>query len=67
MTSGDFSSSLGSEALTPASAVRGPEQHPPATEADCKARRRPARPDENPEDALTPPDDWPAHEIDDLA
>jgi len=51
----------------PASAARGPEQNPPGGEAERKARRRPSPPKENSEDSLTPADDTPAHQLDDLA
>lgn len=67
MTSGEFSSNLGTEALAPASAVRGPEQHPAGSEFERKARRQPSPREENSEDARTPPDDAPEHRVDDLA
>ena len=67
MTSGEFSSTLGTEALTPASAVHGPEQHPPASEAERKARRRPPTRAENSDEALSAADDEPVHRVDDLA
>jgi hypothetical protein len=67
MTSGEFSSDLGTDVLIPASAAHGPEQHPPATEAERKLRRRPSAREENSDDALTPPDDEPVHRVDDLA
>lgn len=67
MASGEFSSDLGTDVLTPASVVHGPEQHPPGSEAERNLRRRPPAREENSDDALTPANDEPAHRVDDLA
>ncbi len=67
MDSSDLSTNLVPGILSPASAVRTAEGHPPSANLDAKARRRrPSEPDEaddlNLSDAGVPP-----HQLDDLA
>lgn len=67
MDSSDLTTNLAPGILSPASAVRAAEGHPPNANVDAKARRRrPSEPDEpddlSPSDAGAPP-----HLLDDLA
>jgi hypothetical protein len=67
MGGGEFSADPLGGVLSPASAVRPPEQRPSATETETKARRRPAPRKDEAEDSLPAPDDNPEHQLDDLA
>jgi hypothetical protein len=52
--------------LAPASAVRAPEQRPPAAETDRKKRHRSNLQEEG-EDVAGTAEDGPVHQVDDLA
>jgi len=67
MAGGEFSTDALGGVLAPASAVRPPQQRPPAADAESKGRRRPAPREDASEDSLPAPDENPAHQLDDLA
>jgi hypothetical protein len=67
MASGEFSTDPVGGVLAPASDIRAPEQRPPATDSERKARRRSAPREDESENSLSAPEDKPAHQFDDLA